>query len=571
VGLETPIIQNEDSIFPGENWFFYWKTSASLWESKLRERFVGESIVIPINWAFHSETGESVDFGGIRPETDLKRLTNVIEEQGKKAIFYLPIGPAPYLPNGGFPTVLSRIHLINREKMVPAVIDFEGQLNKFFSPFDPRVYKAFGKFVYKLGEYLGQNGIYSPLWAVNCGYFQKEKFYSYFEDFSKGLEPGFEQYLEEIGENNLSPIKEFDLKKRFQNIIFNSYRDISKRYLSKNWEGVIKVAFLGGAPQDFFQRICLQEKVSTYSQTVLKTLGKGILPSSCLISEKIKRGVLSRQLGDLNLDGFLDMMKGDFEDFSDSRKRFNTLAFFDLVEPLDSLDQPCYWEQSGLLNFLSSRYQSGYRFHSLNDYSWNEEFSSNLIHFFYGKDLKTKELFSILNIFMNGGKVVLDVSGLDKKLLQRLNVFILENNFTTEKIHYLIKLECLSLGEEGRLIILNGDEIDCKQYNKVFNLWEKIIQTFDIRHLEFQCSEGVEYYWRSRASHYNELNFEEVRRLSLYNPTSYKRKIKLELNKNFALMKILDEVHVKTNVLNSELFIEILPEGSLSLDFGVYS
>ena len=57
----------------------------------------------------------------------------------------------------------------------------------------------------------------------------------------------------------------------------------------------------------------------------------------------------------------------------------------------------------------------------------------------------------------------------------------------------------------------------------------------------------------------------------MYNPTSYKRKIKLELNKNFALMKILDEVHVKTNIQNSELSIEILPEGSLSLDFGVYS
>jgi len=571
MGLETPIIQNEDSIFPGENWFFYWKTSASLWGPKLRERFIGESIIVPLNWAFHYAAGDTVDFGKVRPETDLKRLVTVIESLGKKVIFYLPIGAAPYLPNGGFPTALASIHAINKENMIPAVMDFEGQLNKFFSPFDPRVYQSFGKFIYHLGEYFKNAEIHAPVWAINCGHFDESQFFSYFEDFSKGLAPGFAQYLEVSGEKNLDPVKESILKKKFQNIIFNTYRDAIKKYLPNNWEGLVKIVFLGGAPKDFFQRISMQDKVSTYSQTVLNALGKGILPSSCLLSEKIKRGVLSRQLADLNLPAFLEGMKGDDEDSSDGRKQFNALAFFDLIEPLDSLDRPSYWEKVGLLSMLQEHFHTGYRFHGLLDYPWNEEVSAHKIHFFYGKELATKELFSILNIFMNGGKVVLDTSELDEALARRLSVFILENNLSSEKIHYLIKIECLSLGDEGRLVIYNGDEFAEKQADKINNFWQKIISTFDIQHLQIEGPDGIELFWRSRAGLYNEVNFEEVRRLSLYNPTSYKRKIKIGLNKNFALMKVLDEIHVKTNIQNSELFIEILPEGSLSIDFGVYS
>ncbi len=35
--LTTPEFKDADGIFPGEQWFFYWKTTPALWKSNLEE------------------------------------------------------------------------------------------------------------------------------------------------------------------------------------------------------------------------------------------------------------------------------------------------------------------------------------------------------------------------------------------------------------------------------------------------------------------------------------------------------------------------------------------------------
>ena len=72
--LTTPELIEYDSVFPGENWFFYWKTSPSLWKNKLQEYRGPTPIFVPIYWGFHNENPDQFDFGTFRPETDLKRL-----------------------------------------------------------------------------------------------------------------------------------------------------------------------------------------------------------------------------------------------------------------------------------------------------------------------------------------------------------------------------------------------------------------------------------------------------------------------------------------------------------------
>ena len=83
--------------------------------------------------------------------------------------------------------------------------------------------------------------------------------------------------------------------------------------------------------------------------------------------------------------------------------------------------------------------------------------------------------------------------------------------------------------------------------------------------------EGLDFYWRTRPSSTNELKFEEVRRLSLYNPTSYRKKIKMNLTKNFVVYKVLDEINVIVQTYPNEIEIELSPEGSVIVDFGVFS
>ncbi len=168
MSLTTPVPRDLDTVFPGETWFFYWKTSASLWKTKLQE-FPGTKIIIPLNWSFHSETGDQFDFDDHRPETNLKKLVEIANEVGKQVIFFLPITPAPFLPNGGMPHLLARSLSLNSEQMAYGVIDADDHLVKIFSFFDTRVFEAFEKFVKKLGQYFNTHKIASDVWGIRCG------------------------------------------------------------------------------------------------------------------------------------------------------------------------------------------------------------------------------------------------------------------------------------------------------------------------------------------------------------------------------------------------------------------
>ena len=144
--LTTPVIKDEDTVFPGENWFLYWKTSASLWKSKIESLRGVNKIIIPINWSFHSDTGDNIDFAGTKPETDLKKLVQICEDLGKEPILLLPITPVPYLPNGGIPFLLARNEAVDEAGLLNAAADSDGTIHHFYSFFDPRVFKAFPKF-----------------------------------------------------------------------------------------------------------------------------------------------------------------------------------------------------------------------------------------------------------------------------------------------------------------------------------------------------------------------------------------------------------------------------------------
>ena len=102
MSLTTPLLKEEDSIFPGESWFFYWKTSPALWEEKVKS-CVSRYLICPIFWGQHVTPEGHYDFGESVPECGLKKLVDIAKAYGKEVIFFLPLGPAPFLPNGGVP------------------------------------------------------------------------------------------------------------------------------------------------------------------------------------------------------------------------------------------------------------------------------------------------------------------------------------------------------------------------------------------------------------------------------------------------------------------------------------
>ena len=59
--------------------------------------------------------------------------------------------------------------------------------------------------------------------------------------------------------------------------------------------------------------------------------------------------------------------------------------------------------------------------------------------------------------------------------------------------------------------------------------------------------------------------------MGIYNPTSYKKKFIINLNNSSVLSKIIDDKNVKVQTHPHEITVEMLPGGSVSLDFGIFS
>jgi hypothetical protein len=575
VTLTTPVPRDLDSVFPGENWFFYWKTSASLWKTKLQE-FPGTRIIIPINWSFHSETGDQFDFDDHRPETNLKKLVEMAKEVGKEVVFFLPLTPAPFLANGGLPHLLARGLALNSEKMAYGVLDSEDNLIKIYSFFDPRIFEAFERFAKKLGHYFQASGINADVWGIRCGYFKDGQFCSFLEDFSKTFDLAFERFIQSKNSSN-QLISAIEIKQyifEFNKSIQDLYSAIAKEALGNNFEGVLDVAFLGGSTSKFIKRLSGSISIVDYSAELYESLAKDIIPSSVLINYRLKHGVLARQLNDLVSNSYLPArLSANSAYESNDVAVFSPLAFFKIYEKIDGVSGLFQnWNHLNLWNYLHSTFGWSYKVFSSETLKLHETKSpyQEHIHLIQGHDVD-KVLFNfILKTFMNGGRIILNSSGLSEEFSKKMETFFLENNLEVEKVKFKTLVRNISLGE-GRLVVFDGEQFGELSSNDYLEFWKNIVDSFAILHAPVQNAEGVDYYWRTRPSHGNELKFEEVRRLSIYNPTSYRKKIKMNMAKNFVVYKVLDEINVTVQTYPNELEIELSPSGSVIVDFGVFS
>ncbi len=573
--LTTPIPRDLDTVFPGENWFFYWKSSASLWRTKLHE-FPGTRIIIPINWSFHSETGDKFDFDEHRPETNLAKLVEIAKEVGKEVVFFLPLTPAPFLANGGLPHFLARSLSLNSEGMTFGVVDADDHLIKIYSFFDPRVFEAFDRFVKKLGEYFKANNISSDLWGIRSGYFQDGHYKSFFEDSSKTFDLAFSRFLGEkkSPQQIFSFLEEKQFSFEFNKTVQELYIATARESIGDNFEGTLDVAFLGGSTSKFLKRLSGSISTVDYSTELYESLAKDIIPSSVLIHHRLKKGVLSREFNDLVANSYLPARLSanssyEYEDVA----IFSPLSFFKVYEKIDGVSSVFQsWEQLNLWKYL--RYTFGWSYKVISNDTLKLHENKNPyqehIHMVHGHDIDRTLFTYMLKTFMNGGRIIINRSGLSEEFAKRFETFFLENALVVEKVNFKTKIQNITLGD-GRLILIDGDQFCEMSPTDYEEFWKKIVETFSILHIPIQNVEGIDYYWRTRPSSTNELKFEEVRRLSLYNPTSYRKKIKMNLLKNFVVYKVVDEINVLVQTFPNEVEVELSPEGSVIIDFGVFS
>lgn len=576
MSYNTPVLNDSENIFPGENWFLYWKSSASLWHSKLSEANKFHRIIIPINWSFHTETGDKFDFSDEKPETDLKKLVDIANSLGRELTFMLPIGPAPFLPNGGVPHFLARSLSISNDGLGYGVLDSAGKLNKMFSFYDPRVFKAFSKFAHYLGSYFKKHSIGNDVFGMDSGFFNGKNFESYFKDESNTFKQSFSKFLEtkrdsknfnsENGPFITTPEQEDGLKYEFFQTIKNLYLDTTSRSIGDNWEGILKFSFLGGNNKDFFNRISGNDDIKGYSETIFNSITHDILPSSILLSRDSKGGILKKQLDDIVSESVLPFMTDPSLFSQEDSGLFCPLIFFEVFDE-NKEGGESYWEKLELFEFFQSEFKWAYRIHEPEEIHIEEEELDKRVFFFRGKSLNEKMFKFLLRIFLAGGKIIIESDSLELSYKRKLDTFLLENELEIEKINYQTFISNVKLGD-GRILLFEGDKLLPLSKGKKGLFWTKILDSFEINHIKVDSTNKGNYFWRKRSVTSNELDFEDVRRLDIYNPTSYKMKFKIITNKNFVLMKINERKNIRMETSPGEVNGELLPSGNISLDFG---
>lgn len=575
--LTTPVIKDEDLVFPGENWFLYWKTSASLWKSKIEALSGVHKILIPLYWGYHSDTGDKYDFANEKPETDLKKLVQICEDLGKEAIFLQPITPMPYLPNGGLPFLLARTQAVDKKGALKCYVDSNGSINQFYSYFDPRIFKAFTKFNNELQTYFSNSGIGASIYAVEGGEFFKGTFSSYLKDYSEAFQNGFSRFLsakneeEALSNINRTIEQEHNLYLEYEDIIRDLYLNNVKKELNICFQGYKRIGFILGGTDQVFKRSIDNISDSELIREALEMLQFNILPSSMLIPPSYKTGifgefkkqVLGKQMIELILDEKTVSSNYEFA--------FTPSYTFRIIQNEKEQSSLIRVLNSGFVDHLLTKFPWDFSFRDYQEFDWEDELeSSSNFYYFQGGDLEVKTLSIALKMFMNGVNVIIDKNGLNDSLKRRLESFYIENDLDIERIRYLSLIETISMGE-GRLFIFDSSELmELKNsQEKKDQFWSKVFSSIEFPYPQMSIDHGVYFLWFERSVSSSELSFEKVKRISLYNPTSYKKRIKIKYPSQYVFQKIVDEKSVTVNNSTHEVEVNFLPKGTVSLDFGV--
>jgi hypothetical protein len=550
-------------VCPGEQWFFYWKTSAALWEAQILELPRDEIVFLPLNWGFHSEQ-DKWDFGEILPERDLFRLASLLTQHGRKFTWLMPLTPSPFLPNGGIPVPAARTLSLSESGTHLACVDHEGRLHKMFSWYEPKVFHAWSGFLGAFGKYIAERKIKAPVWGGQFYYKDNGRLVSFLTDTSVAFEQGFSRYLKKTNPEGIEindPVKELALKQEFSTEVQGLFSATAESALGPFWAGVQEICVLGSSPRETLERGLTSGKTQLdFFQDIFELFTRNTWVSSCLLSQDEKKDLLPKAL----VNHFGQNAVEEKYHYRSHRGELNQdwrpYSIVDVVSPANDA-----WEKNGLLPFLESHLRWLYSVHKEIPFTPESiENSSHKIKFFHGTDMDRTTFGQMLKLFLMGHKVILDKSGLPNELVKRLEVFYLENNLALQNVNYLTSITLTELGD-GKFIAFDGEKLSGKDTT---GFWKNIFRFIRMTLPEVIMDREVFGLWNIRATNASDLNYLDVRRINLYNPTSYKKSVTIRTHKHFAFMKMVDPERAQAKSTPDGVQVELLPNGTVALDFG---
>ena len=227
-----------------------------------------------------------------------------------------------------------------------------------------------------------------------------------------------------------------------------------------------------------------------------------------------------------------------------------------------------HFEKLGLRGFLYRHYRWLYQNRESFEFTPESiDRGQHKIKFFNGAGLTRTSFAHLLKLFMLGQRVLLDRSGLGEGHEKRLQLFLLENNIRMQSVNFMTSTQICELGE-GRLIIFDGSSLIQNPDREKF--WSHIFRYLNLVQPEVQMDDDVFGLWRIRETASHELSYLDVRRVNLYNPTSYKKSVSIRTHRHFAFMKMIDPTRATARSTTDGVEVELLPNGKIALDFGHY-
>ncbi|MCY4644939.1 MAG: hypothetical protein OXB88_10005 [Bacteriovoracales bacterium] len=561
---------DRQALFPSEQWFYYWKSSAGLWESQLSQS-TDPLVCVPIHWAFHCEDGEFADFG-YSPETDLARLASLCESLDKDILFFLPLTPLPIFPAGGAPPLVAKVPAIDLNGMAHAYMDLDGKVNCFTSFFDQRVFESFRRYVFGLEDYFQRENVSASVVGLVGGGLEdngeERSFMDYWEDSSKAFKRGLHRFIRQNGAPESSREREEETKHLYGQMIRDLYLETAKEALEDRFLGPLEFSFLGGAPGDLLLRAdsSFGDSVS-HARNITLSLLHDRIPSAALLPSHSRSPGL---MGFLSLVVTPDLIKSRLREFVSEDEwvsEYETLDFFILCEhwPRYSKGRPS-WDDIGLKEYLKKSYPGQYRIVHSPD-KMGKKAPRESVHYLFGRTMDKALMNEMLGAFLEGLSFVLDTSGMDKELLRRLEGFILENSLEVEFIRCHTQVRRVSLGT-AMMILFDGNRLCGLKESMLETFWDKLTSVFECPRQNLQGDGGVEVVWMKRMPVQTELNFEEIRRIVLYNPSLREKRVALAPHKKFRFLKYTRDYQATVTSISGGVDIELGADGHVALDFG---
>lgn len=546
----------------GEHWFFYWKVAPSLWKERLGEFVRGSTIFVPINWRIHHINANTIDFHQ-DAKRDLGKLHYIGQELGLSLILLFPIAPLPLEQASGVPDFIQTTKSKDKNNMNRVFMQSDGTLFTQASFYDPSLFEHYYAFTSAFHQWLqGRKEIKTCL--ANYQLIENNTLVSLFDDHCVHFEKGFSRYIKK--QKILNQKSQDEWEANYKKEIQNLYKETAIEILDKHLIGSLHFIMLGAGSEQFLMRtFSADARKSGYFYDALLSLEHDYLPTTILLNESEKVSGVDEFLKEVYSESFLNHKI--HEDFDFNESDFFPFSLINLYG--FGMKTWLNWEDSKLCATLRKKYPWLVMKKSEDDLDVDDPSLDQL--YIFGGEL-TKDFFhKIINLFLSGTSSFIDTALLPEEVKKKLEIFILENSLQVEMVNFVIPIRKASLGESS-MVLFSSAELLNKTKKEQAQFWQQLLKTTHIAHLDtMDVQESVYTFWQKRAGSPYELNYQEVRRLFLYNPSEEKQIIKIGPHKNFALLKSMKSRNGKISSTNKGVEVSLEPHGSLSLDYGYFS